>query len=61
MIVTLDEAADFIRAYRDARLPTTQQAVREWLERARSPSERIFAAKAFARWAEAEGLHSMLH
>ncbi len=53
---SLDDAAAYVRAYKGARRPMTQDGVLHRIEGAKSEAEQIEAANAFRAWAEAEGL-----
>jgi hypothetical protein len=55
-IESLDEAADYIRAYKTARRPMTQDGVLHRVEAATTAQERRDAADTFRAWAESEGL-----
>src|SRR5215469_7960680 len=59
IVRTLDDAADYLRAYRYARKPLMQENVLRRLERADSLEEQRDAANAFRGWVEAEGLLQM--
>jgi len=53
---TLDDAADYLRAYKGARRPVTQDSVLHRVEGANTTAEQLEAGKAFLGWAESEGL-----
>ena len=55
-VQSLDEAAAYLRGYKGARWPMTQNGVLHRIEGAKSEAEQIEAANAFRAWAEAEGL-----
>ncbi len=56
VVRTLDDAADFVRRYKDARRPVMQDGLLRKLERADADDEQRIAADAFRAWAEVEGL-----
>jgi hypothetical protein len=56
MISSLDEAADYVRAYTGARRPMSQDGVLRRLEGAGTAEQERDAADAFRGWAESEGL-----
>jgi hypothetical protein len=53
---TLDDAADYLRAYKGARRPVTQDGVLHRVEGADTVEEQREAANAFRAWVESEGL-----
>jgi hypothetical protein len=55
-VASLDEAAEFVRAYQGARRPVLQDGVLHQLEGADSGDQQRDAANAFRAWAESEGL-----
>ena len=56
VVQTLDDAADFVRRYKDAQRPVMQDGLLRKLERADADDEQRIAADAFRAWAEVEGL-----
>ena len=56
LIHSLDEAADFVRAYKGARRPMTQDGVLHRLEAASTAEQERDAANAFRWWVESEEL-----
>ena len=55
-VFTLDDAAAFVRAYRDSLFPSSQDTVLRRLQSAATPEDRKLAAAAFRLWAQAEEL-----
>jgi hypothetical protein len=55
-ISSLDEAADFVRAYKGSRRPGRQDGVLHGLEGTSTAEQERDAANAFRSWAESEGL-----
>jgi hypothetical protein len=55
-VQSLDEAADFVRAFKGSRRPMVQDSVLHRLEGASTDKEEREAANAFRGWAEFEGL-----
>jgi hypothetical protein len=55
-VFTLDDAAAFVRSYKDAELRNSQSAVLPRLEIAATAEERQLVAAAFRDWVESEGL-----
>jgi hypothetical protein len=55
-IHTVDEAADFVRNYKGARRPLSQDNILRRLEGADTIEQQTEAATAFRGWAEAERL-----
>jgi hypothetical protein len=51
VVFTLDDAAAFVRSYKDAGLQSSQGAVLRLLESAATAEERALAAAAFRTWA----------
>jgi hypothetical protein len=56
MIRSLDEAADFVRAYKGTRRPMVQDSVLHRLEGASTAEGQREAANVFRGWVEFEGL-----
>jgi hypothetical protein len=56
MVCSLDEAADFVRAYKGTRRPMVQDSVLHRLEGASTTQEQREAVSAFRGWAKFEGL-----
>jgi hypothetical protein len=56
VVLTLEDAAAFMRSYANAKLPMARDAVLRRLESARVEGELQVAANGFRAWACAEGL-----
>jgi hypothetical protein len=56
VVVTLEDAAAFVRGYKVSKRPVMQDGVLRRLERADSEHQQNEAAAAFRGWAEAEGI-----
>jgi hypothetical protein len=55
-VITLDDAAAFMRSFGGERRPTAKQSVLRRLEGSRTEEEERDAANDFEAWAQAEGL-----